>query len=58
LLLARDAIEDALDELVPPPVDEMLEEAMSEAPPKRGVAEGRRGTTYEVPRRTSKTPPP
>lgn len=43
LVEIRDIIEDLLDELIPPPVDERLESAMSEAPPTRGVAvsEGR-----------------
>jgi len=36
LITARDAIEDALDELNPPPVEERLEAAMSEAPPPKG----------------------
>lgn len=43
LVEIRDSIEDLLDMLIPPPVDERLESAMSEAPPKRGVAEVRGG---------------
>jgi len=39
LITARDAIEDCIDELVPPPREEEIESATSEAPPKRGVAE-------------------
>jgi len=34
----RQMIDDAIDELVPPPKEETIEEATSEAPPKRGVA--------------------
>jgi len=38
LIAIRDSIEDLLDDLVPPPVDERLESQLSEAPPQRGVA--------------------
>lgn len=38
LITARDAIEDALDELNPPPAEERLERELSEAPPNGGVA--------------------
>jgi len=41
LIEIRDSIEDLLDELIPPPVDERLESTLSEAPPKRGVARAR-----------------
>jgi len=34
----RDSIEDLIDELVPPPSEEMIESATSEGPPERAVA--------------------
>jgi len=36
LVQLRDDIEDALDELMPPPAEELHEAALSEAPPDKG----------------------
>lgn len=47
IIEARDLLEDILDILVPPPVEERLELAMSEAPPERGVAEVVRGASIQ-----------
>jgi len=45
----RDSIEDLIDELVPPPAEEMIESATSEGPPERAGAyprgKGRDGKT-------------
>jgi len=57
LVELRDSIEDLLDELVPPPVEEACEEAISAAPPTRGGANQKGGveasgvTTTRVPPR-------
>lgn len=50
LIELRDTIEDLLDELIPPPAEETVESALSEAPPERGVApsQGARRLTYRA----------
>lgn len=51
LIEIRDLCEDALDVLNPPPVDESLESATSEAPPQRGVVRPRAKRTAKTVRR-------